>query len=323
MSEGTAYVITHTDLDGVGAAAAALRILGRKRGEGAVVLYTEPYALHEALEGLRDYLEKRDVVFVTDLGLNEENKREAISAFASVSRRASVEVYDHHVWDPRDASSLVSAGVKVYIDRSTCATGVVVRHATRARGMEPEPFLMELESAVCSADLWRWDHPLSPKLYRAVGTREEGRAWRDRVLDKFVEGKLWDEELEGKLEEYYSLELRNMQRILSSVYVARAGDISVAAATREEGPPANSIVGAILLARYKAKIAVIARPNGSISLRSKSVDVQRIAASLGGGGHVRAAGARLSLPPYIKLLSLLTPRAMSWYAARQVLSKAI
>lgn len=321
MSAGTAYIITHTDLDGVGAAAAALRILGRKRGEGAVVLYAEPYSLHETLLGLLDYLERGDLVIVTDLGLNEENKRETIEAFLSVRRKAEVELYDHHVWDAADASQLIFGGVKVNIDRSTCATGVVVRHATRLRGLEPDPFLLELESAVCSADLWRWDHPLSPKLYRAVGVREEGALWRDKVIDKFVEGKLWDEELAKRLEEYYSLELSNVSRILSSAYVAERNGVRVAAATREEGPPANSIVGAILMARFKAKIAVIARPNGSLSLRSREVDVQRIAASLGGGGHVRAAGARIGLPLYVRLLSLLYPRALSWYAARKVLSK--
>ncbi|MEN3000174.1 MAG: DHHA1 domain-containing protein [Acidilobaceae archaeon] len=313
------YVITHTDLDGVGAAAALLRVLGRRRGEGATVLYSEPYDLHETLQLLGRYLERGDLVAVTDLGLNEERKEETKRAVRDLVRRARVEFYDHHVWEESDVAGLLEMGATLYIDRSTCATGVVVNYATRSRGMEPDRFLKELELAVCSADLWRWDHPLSPKLYRAVGAREEGREWRDRVLDKLVEGKLWDEELERRVEQYIDEELRRVSKALETVYVTERGGIRVAFAVKEEGPPANGIIAAILMSRYEAQIAGIMRPNGGLSLRSRKVDVQRIAARLGGGGHVRAAGARIKLPFLISLLSEVYPRALSWYGANKVL----
>ncbi|MCX8195604.1 MAG: DHH family phosphoesterase [Acidilobaceae archaeon] len=313
------YVVTHTDLDGVGAAAAMLRVLGRKRNDGATVIYSEPYELHEVLSSLAEHVEKGDLVAVTDLGLNEEVKEESVEAVRELTTSATVEFYDHHVWGERDIRDLVRAGATLYIDRSTCATGVVVNYAARSRGMEPDDFLRELERAVCSADLWRWDHPLSPKLYRAVGAREERDEWRNRVLDKFVEGRLWDEELERRVESYVDEELRKVKKALETVYVAEKGGVRVAFALKEEGPPANGIIAAVLMARYNAHLAGIIRPNGGLSLRSRKVDVQRIAVKLGGGGHVRAAGARLKVPTLVSLVAHLYPKVLSWYGARRVL----
>ncbi|MCS7106785.1 MAG: DHHA1 domain-containing protein [Acidilobaceae archaeon] len=316
-----AYVVTHTDLDGVGAAAALLRVLGKRRGDGATVLYSEPYELHEVLRSLSKYVERGDLVAVTDLGLNEEMKGETKRAVRELAKRARVEFYDHHVWDGEDIGGLLELGASLYIDRSTCATGVVVNYATRSRGMEPDQFLRELELAVCSADLWRWDHPLSPRLYRAVGAREEGREWRDRVLDKFVDGKLWDEELERRVEQYMDEELRRVSKALDTVFVTEKGGIRVAFAVKEEGPPANGIIAAILMSRYDAHVAGIMRPNGGLSLRSRKVDVQKIATKLGGGGHARAAGARIKIPFFISLLSEIYPKALAWYGAKRVLEQ--
>ncbi|MDM7274559.1 MAG: DHHA1 domain-containing protein [Thermoprotei archaeon] len=314
-----AYIVTHADLDGVGAAAAFLRILGVRPGRGATVVYSEPYNIDETLGALEDYVEGGDLLAVTDLGLNEDVREKVVSIVERlVGKGVRVEWYDHHVWSEDDLNSLKKAGALVFVDKSTCATGVVVRYASSVRGVKPDGFLVELESTVCSADLWRWDNSLSPKLFRAVGSREEAREWRDRVLAKFVEGILWDEELEARLQQYVSEELKNMEKIMETVYVKEAGQLKIVAVYKTEGPPANSIVGALLESRYGAHIAGIIRPNGGLSLRSKTVNVQAIAVKLGGGGHYRAAGARINMPVWVKTLSKIYPKIASWYAAKTV-----
>ncbi|MFN4046406.1 MAG: DHH family phosphoesterase, partial [Acidilobaceae archaeon] len=247
------YIVTHTDLDGVGAAAAFLRILGVKPGEGATIVYSEPYNIDETLEALEEYVERGDIVAITDLGLNEDVREKTISIVGRlVGKGVRVEWYDHHVWGEDELDSLRKTGALVFIDRSTCATGVVVKYASSIRGAKPDGFLVELESAVCSADLWRWDNSLSPKLFRAVGSREEAREWRDKVIGKLVEGILWDEELEARLQQYVSEELRNMEKIIETVYVKEEGSLKIAVVYKTEGPPSNSIVGALLESRYGA-----------------------------------------------------------------------
>ncbi len=313
------YIVTHTDLDGVGAAAAFLRILGVKPGRGATIIYSEPYNIDETLEALEEYVEGGDILAITDLGLNEDVREKTISIIGKLTGKGvRVEWYDHHVWREDELNSLKETGALVFIDRSTCATGVVVKYASSVRGVKPESFLVELESIVCSADLWRWDNSLSPKLFRAVGSREEAREWRDKVLDKLVEGIVWDEELEARLQQYISEELKNMENILKTVHLEKTGKFNIAVVYKTEGPPANSIIGALLESRYEAHIAGILRPNGGLSLRSKTVNVQAIAAKLGGGGHYRAAGAKIDIPLWVKTLSKIYPKIASRHAAKTI-----
>ncbi len=325
-AEGHLYIVTHTDLDGVGAAAAAMVAFSRRPGE-ATIFYAEPYNVHERLAEVAEYAGAGDIVVVADLGPNRDAFPQAVEAVRRItSAGARVYWYDHHVWDPGEEEALRSAGAVIVIDRSTCATGVVARHAPGHAGTEPPGFLSELEAAVCAADLWRWDHPLAPKLYRVAEARVEGvsrEEWRDRMAAKFSEGKLWDDEMEARLQDYISLELANYNRVLSTAYVAEEKGCRVAAAYKERGPPSNSFVAASLLARFEAHVAVIARGNGGLSLRSRGVDVRRIAVLLGGGGHPVAAGAKVSYPVTVRIAARLTKRVISRHAARLVLKKAL
>ncbi|WP_460123227.1 DHH family phosphoesterase [Stetteria hydrogenophila] len=318
---GHTFVVTHTDLDGVASAAVYLRIAGLEPDE-ATVVFAEPYNLHEAVGGYAEYMEKGDVLAVMDLGVNRSVLDSLVSTVQDLlGRGVEVEWYDHHVWGP-EAERFKSMGVKLFVDRSTCATGVVAKYAPTVKGVEADGYIRELVAAVCAADLWRWDHHLAPKLFRILGRRGEDE-WRSRLLEKLYSGTLWDEEMQQKLEDYVNRELKGFSKILSTakVKVGRSG-CRVVVARKDEGPPSNSIVGSTLLYRFQADIAVIARPNGAISLRSRRVNVERIASMLGGGGHPRAAGARLRLPLHVRLLRILWPPLESSYVASAVLRAA-
>ena len=319
------YIITHTDLDGVGSAAAALIASGRSPGE-ATIIYAEPYNVDEALGEIAEHAGSGDIVVVADLGPNRDSFPGAVEAVRRIAASgARVEWYDHHVWDEQEKAQLESAGAVLHVDTSTCATGVVARYMPAERGAEPDPFLWELEAAVCAADLWRWDHPLAPKLFRVADRRgEEGRdEWKDRLVAKFAGKTLWDEELEAALQEYVQRELENYNAILATVHVTPPPCI-VAAAFKRRGPPSNSIVAASLLSRYSADIAVIVRDNGGVSLRSRSVDVREVAKLLGGGGHPRAAGARIRIGLATRVLAtLLGKRRLAKHAAKLVRRAAL
>jgi len=319
------YIITHTDLDGVGSAAAVIRIMGLIDG-GATIIYAEPYNIDERLENLVEYVEEGDRLVIADLGPNKDSFSGALKSIKTISDRgAEVEWYDHHVWSSEEEDSLRSAGVRLFLDRSTCATGVVIRNASTLHGGRVDDVLKSLESIVCAADLWRWDHPMAPKLARVVGwnSDEERDEWRTRVAYKLARGIFWDDELEGRLQSYVNEELSGYERVIKTVYVKGSTPCRVAAAYKQRGPPANSFIGGMLQSRYQADIAVIVRPNGGISLRSKSRDVQVIAKAMGGGGHPRAAGARISFPLWVKILQYIYPRAYSRYAAGLVYKIAV
>ena len=313
-------IITHTDLDGVGSAAAYLRIAGRSPSESTII-FAEPYEIHDVLRELVDNVERGDKVALMDLGPNRENYDQVVTYVSSIVRKdVDVEWYDHHIWDD-GGERLRAVGARMFIDRSTCATGVVVRYASKVYGVEPDKFLLELERAVCAADLWIWDHPMAPKLFRVIGSDKGDQAdeWRHKVVEKFFNSKLWDDEMEERLESYINKELKGYEKVLRTLYVRRLGRRSVAAVVKSRGPPANSLIGALLLSRFNADVAVIVRENGAISLRSRSVDVQRIASLLGGGGHPRASGAKLRLPFWVRILYRFYPKALSRYAASKVI----
>jgi oligoribonuclease NrnB/cAMP/cGMP phosphodiesterase (DHH superfamily) len=319
---GHTIIVTHTDLDGVGSAAAYIRI-ARLEEDSYTIIFAEPYNLDKTLEELVGNLTRGDTLVIADLGVNRDTYEAILDSLKTIiSDGVRVEWYDHHIWPPDEVNNLKSIGVNLFIDRSTCATGVVVRYASKIREVSIDDYLDELEAAVCAADLWKWDHPLAPKLFRVVGERGE-EEWKASLARRLAKGPLWDEDLSQKLEEYVNLELRGYDKVLRTIYIADREGCRVAAAFKENGPPSNSFIGALLLSRYQSDIAVIVRPNGALSLRSRSVDVQAIARELGGGGHPRAAGAKVSIPRHVRLLGLLSKKMVSRFFARLIARVAV
>ncbi|MEB3787408.1 MAG: DHHA1 domain-containing protein [Desulfurococcales archaeon] len=316
------YIVTHTDLDGIASAAAALRVSGRSL-DHATIIYADPYNIHEKLIQIKEHVEDGDYIVISDLGPSRDSFKPTVDIIRDITGRgARVYWYDHHVWGDDEVKAASDAGAVLRIDRGTCATGVVARYMPADIGAEGDEFLSELESAVCAADLWRWDHHLAPKLFRVAENRRS-EEWKNTLAAKFSSGVLWDEELEEALRDYIARELEGYNKIVSMVYVTEAPCRVAAAYKKFRGPPSNSMIGALLQGRYMPDIAVILRSNGGISLRSKRVNVQVVAARLGGGGHPAAAGAKIRMPLLVRLISWLAPRYASRYAANLVRSVAI
>ncbi|MGC9210449.1 MAG: DHH family phosphoesterase [Acidilobus sp.] len=329
-SRGRLFIITHTDLDGEAAAASYMRIAGA-RPDDVIIYFTEPYNLHESVDEVAEEVVEGDTVAIMDIGFNRDSTPRALEALKGiVERGARVEWYDHHVWDPRDAEQITKAGVKLFLDRSTCGAGVVIRYASKLYGVEPDDFLRRLESAVCSADLWTWRDPLAPKLMRASGSSNGPSKvrWKQNMVMKFYSGILWDDELQARLLDYLSSELRNSTGDLMTLQVAESGDCRVAVVLRRTELPSDSVMGSMLTSRTNASIAAMVKRKGlglvSVSLRSRGgADVQVIAKELGGGGHPRAAGASMRVNAVVYLLSFIWPRLLTRTVARRLLGLAI
>jgi oligoribonuclease NrnB/cAMP/cGMP phosphodiesterase (DHH superfamily) len=313
-----AVIITHTDLDGVSSAAIYLRLAGLEPDVDVIIHFTEPYKLHKVLNNLPDSKK----LVITDLGPNAST----IDAIAErlgrlVRDGARVEWYDHHRWQEEWITKIRSLGVKLHVDVSTCAAGVVARYAPQELGVEADEFVNRLARITCAADLWRWDEPMAGRLYRVV-ERYHGRRgdkWRRSLVKGFYSGSLWWPELEEALNEYLKLEFEGFNKSLRSVRIVERSSCRIVGVLKPRGPPAASIIASSLLSRYDADIAVIVRKRGrGISLRSRRVNVREVAVELGGGGHPKAAGAPLNMPLSLKLLSIFIPKLKLTYALKLV-----
>ncbi|MEB3825574.1 MAG: DHHA1 domain-containing protein [Desulfurococcales archaeon] len=321
------YIFTHTDLDGAGSAAAYLVAKGLQPNNPSVtIVYVEPYNINSFIEEYVAYLEKGDTIAIMDIGVNpaiyNDLKDKLRKAF---SKGVKIEWYDHHIWDEKWIKEIKEIGVTLHLDTSTCATGVVARYSTRLNSSDDSAhYLTTLEKAVCAADLWRWDHHLAPKLFRIVTLNgNNGDKRRNMVVNKLATGILWDEELESILVEYVNEELKNYNKIDKGLVVVCREDCCIGLVMKERGPPTNSFVGSYMLSRFNIKVAVIAKSNGSISLRSREVDVQKIALNMGGGGHPRAAGAKPHLGFLEKILLRINKKLFLRLLGRKIVSIAV
>jgi oligoribonuclease NrnB/cAMP/cGMP phosphodiesterase (DHH superfamily) len=318
MSRYEAVVVTHTDLDGVSSAAIYLRLAGLEPDVDAAIFFTEPYKLHKTLTSIP----KAGRLVIADLGPNASTIDSIADRLHELARSGvRVEWYDHHRWQEEWITKLQSLGVRLHIDTSTCAAGVVARYAPAELNVEADDFTLKLAKVTCAADLWKWDEPMAGRLYRVV-ERYHGRRgdrWRRSLIRGFYSGALWWPELEDALAEYLRLEFKGFEKSLRNVSVVERAGCRIVGVLKARGPPATSIIASSVLSRYSADIAVIVRRRGrGLSLRSRAVNVREVAVELGGGGHPRAAGAPLNAPLHVRIASLLLPKLKLNYALRLV-----
>lgn len=304
-------IITHDDLDGVGAAALYLRGKGLKPYE-VLIGFSKP---HQIVEKLKKALkEEPEVIAVMDLGLNKDIVDEVVNIISSSN--VVIEWFDHHVWDKNWIKKLKSVNVRLYVDNSTCATGVVAKYL----GLNDE-FSLKLVGVICAIDLWRWDNPLAPFMYRIGMWVDEKQESLLKLVAFFASGKLWDKDFDEIVEEYVNKELKNYKKIDRIVEVMDIDDCRVVLAVKYwDGPPHRSLLAQYLIARYNADVAIILRPWGGISLRSRTVDVRSIALELGGGGHPRASGAPLNASWLRKIFARIYPRILYGPVKRRVVA---
>jgi len=291
-SEYEKVIVTHTDLDGIVSASLVIRYLG-----GYDRLYfAQPHQLWAVL----CKVPSRSRLFICDLGVNEPSLNRLINELRRILRSGG-EVYwfDHHVWDDSWIKTISKLGVKLFLDRNTCAAGVVYN----SLGIK-DASTEELVKGTCSLDLWRFDHWLGNYLARVVGYRG-GARWKEYLVNKLVNfnGELPNEFL-GIVEEVVSKELKIITNSLRKAGVVEYGRIKLVYYYKGNEEHLTSYIANALLSRYEADVAVICR-KGSISLRSKSFNVRELAKALGGGGHPRAAGAPLRISLITKLLAIM------------------
>ncbi len=289
---GIKAIITHTDLDGVASAALILRAVGNVDK----ILFAQPHQLHAVLGKIPN----GSTVYIADLGVNPGTLEKVVNEISRITNSGgSVRWFDHHVWDNDWVSKVKEAGADLAVDITTCGAGVVAKYfPVSGEGVK------ELVSATCSIDLWLFNDWRGNYLAKYVGHKEGGE-WREYVARKLVNfnGEI-DDEVESIAEEAVSRELRLYSKVVKEAKVGKAGEYVIAYYLKPRTEHVTSYIGNILLSRHGADIALICR-EGSLSLRSRNVNVREIAKKLGGGGHPAAAGAPIRPPLLILILAKL------------------
>ncbi len=293
-------IVTHDDLDGVGAAALFVRGLGLDKGSVRLV-FCQPHRVDKCFgKALR--IRGVEGVSVLDLGLNWRVYGGVVEVYERWGRGVRVVWLDHHVWEEEWLNGLRGLGFDVLVDRGTCATGVVAEYFSLN-----DDFSKRLVSAVCSVDLWRWDNPMAPFLFRLADSWSDEKGLR-RLFNSFVEGVVWRDEWNSVVDRYVDEELRGYERIKKYLRIIEANGCRIIIAVKYwRGPPHRNFLAQYLMSRYNGDIAAIPVVGRGISLRSREVDVRRIAVKLGGGGHPRASGAPIPASWWRRLLARIYP----------------
>ncbi|MEM3926310.1 MAG: DHHA1 domain-containing protein [Desulfurococcaceae archaeon] len=305
-------IITHTDIDGVAAASLYLYLRDPVHYK---VYFTEPFLLNKTLNKIMNrYSEK---LVLIDIGINPLIYQNILGYLKTMRERGTdIEWYDHHVWEDKWINEIKAIGVKLSIDRSTCATGVIAEYVTPLKPILDRVFIDQVVKGVCAGDLWTFDHWLAPYYLRLVRRRDSDE-WRKSVLEVIRSGRYWDEKFEEKVAEHVDLELKVLSSNLR--YVVRDVDgLRIVIAENIEHLE-NSFTASYLFGRLDADIVIIASDDGKLSLRSRDFNVRDIALKLGGGGHPHAAGAKIDVPWSTRVFSKLSKKIFLSYVLDKIL----
>ncbi len=290
---GERVIVTHTDLDGVAAAA----IVAGTVGEADRLTFAQPHQLAAVFAKIPNGSE----VYVSDLGINQPIlEKVAKQVKRIVDSGGTVKWFDHHRWEEEWVRKLREAGAEIYVDTGTCGAGVVAKYLPANA-----EWVKELVSAACSVDLWVFNDWRGNYLAKYVGYG--GTEWKRMAVAKLVGFSGIDEEIEEVVEKVVTRELEILTAaVAKAVIVSSEGGLrAVAYFKGKDDHHLTSFIASLLMNRFDVDVAIICR-RGSLSFRSRrDVDVSRAAKLIGGGGHPRAAGAKLDPPLWRLLLSFL------------------
>jgi len=318
------YIVTHNDLDGVASAAIYLSLARRVFSNNNVEIhFVEPSGLLNLLQKSMK-IDDNSIVAFMDLGMNESILPELSHYLSSLSKRnIRIEWYDHHVWSEKWIEALSTIGVAVFIDKSTCGAGVVYRYSFP--GVEREECHPMLVEAVCGADLWLWDNPISPLLYRAtrMPRGKKGDSFRRYLVEEFSKCRLLNDELINKAEANLDAELSGYKKILRETQIINVCNEKIGILYKELDHPGISLSANYLLGKLELDLAVVVKPDGSVSFRSRKGIARKYALCFGGGGHPNASGGRADLSliqKFLMLVPFLKKRVLLGYVKKKLTS---
>lgn len=286
-------LFTHSDLDGIGCA-----ILANLAFEDVTIQVCDYSNVDETIQGQLTKLNKYDIVFITDLNLSDQTM---ICLNAASKQGLNVKLMDHHVQSLNHLDKFwVTA--RIYDgDNKTCGTEIFYKYLLDSTNLYYSFILSQFVKLVTMYDTWTWpsqgesgvlskhinellylygkDDFMSHMLKQLRSNKPEIElsAFDKRIL------KLRQREIDDYIKERES----RLQKMKYGHY-----NCGVVFADRFTSQCGNTICKNNLDIDF---VFLISMEYGSVSLRTiKQVDVSKIAANYGGGGHAAAAGFQIN-----------------------------
>ncbi|WP_330630539.1 DHH family phosphoesterase [Halocatena halophila] len=245
-----------------------------------------PHSLTESQEQIIEHAPADVAVYICDLAPDRDSDIEPLEEL--VEHASQVSWFDHHQWDPSYVTQVEAAGVNLVLGESDeeCSTDVTLRSLETSF----EPSFAELAALTRDHDLWLKEDSRSddladfanwtpPELYVAT-VRRHGVSFPDAVAEYITERRIEKERLIDKAIERAELHELSVGTgtVTVGVTYGRCSQNEVAEGLREQG----------------ADAAVVVKPSGPVSLRGTDnfERCHEVAATLGGGGHPKAAGCK-------------------------------
>ncbi|MEM1742205.1 MAG: DHHA1 domain-containing protein, partial [Desulfurococcaceae archaeon] len=84
----------------------------------------------------------------------------------------------------------------------------------------------------------------------------------------------------------------------------------------------SSLLASYVLSKYSLDVAIVASIDGKLSIRSRKYNVRNLAYKLGGGGHIKASGAKVKIPIGIRIKGLVNKQTVLKHISK-IVSNAI
>ncbi len=286
------YIVSHEeDIDGIGAAAIAVRGTGSRR------VYLVGYRAEgwEALakifrSGCRS--ESSAEILISDLNPGKRHLEILASALSDCPSKKVIWV-DHHLWREEELSIARGLGfVEMLIDRSRTAAENMAALLGLDRDVAVKP-LLEMSR---DTDYGFFRHPLSEPLTDTIRYSlyaENDRGFLKRLVFKFSKGVFWDYEINGMWEAAVERKGKALEEIRAGYREAVIGGYRAIVVISD--PVLSSRIALREIAGKGYDVAFVVYRNGAVIIVRGSGDVNcaEIAWRLGGGGHAHIAGAEI------------------------------
>lgn len=290
-------LLSHNDLDGVGCGILAKLAFGKQVN----VRYNSISGLNKQVERFLENDHQHTFLFITDLSVNEENEKRLQTFY---QQGGKVQLIDHH----RTALSFNDyewgyVAVEDEAGKLTSATSLLYEYLITHQLIEPSDAITAFVELVRQYDTWEWEKNDNQKAKRlnALFFLISITEFEEKMIQRLKEGndfefddfekRLLDME-DNKIERYIGR--KRKQLIQKKVDGYFAGIVHAESYHSELG---NELGKEYPHLDY---IVIINMGNRRAGFRTvhDHIDVSRVAAHYGGGGHAKASGCSLTKEAY-------------------------
>ncbi|MDT7890401.1 MAG: DHHA1 domain-containing protein [Desulfurococcales archaeon] len=285
-------IVSHDeDIDGIGSAAAVIKITGTR------CVYLTGYFMDKWLQlgkKIRARCREKGAIelLVADLNPSLEMIDVLDRSLAGCVGKKVIWV-DHHVWSGEVLSRVESLGyIETYINRSMTSTENMINYL----GLRENAEMNLIAYLSRDTDYGLYRHPLSEPLTDVIRYslyRKSDTGFLIKLARKFSRGIVWDYEIESiwieaKREKEKAIEDARRSVVMRNIKGYKALFMLV-------DPMISSKIAIREAQTSNYDIAFVVYKNGSVTIArgSRDINCAEIAMRLGGGGHQHIAGAQI------------------------------